>query len=262
MSETFDKKSFLEKLKAKIASWFQKPVPKERPFAARRMARARESQFGSMTTIDNTPDGSFDNIRKWHKIASSDAFRKKFDIRIVDEIRRICFQLHLPGNAEELAISIYRKARVAKITNGRRYQWIAAASVYAACRVSGFPRTLEEFAEATQLHPKNIGRTYIAMKRTLKFGVETLGPVDQVHRIALVAGIPQETEEIAVKLLENQSYGGKPTTLAATALYLASVAKGGACTQSQLAKAAGINENSIRNCYQQYKTEMIDSKLR
>ncbi len=257
MSETFDKKSFFEKLREKIASWFKKPAPKGRQLRVlARMAFERSSRFGSMTTIDNTPDGSFDNIQKWHKIASVDAFRKKFDIRIVDEIKRICFLMHLPQNTQEMAISIYRKARVAKVTNGRRYQWIAAASVYAACRVSGFSRSLEEFAEAAQLQPKNIGRTYLAMKRALKFGVETMRPVEQIHRIALVVGIPHETEDIAVKLLENQSYGGKPTTIAATALYLASVAKGGQYTQSQLAKAAGINENSIRNCYQQFKVEM------
>ena len=254
MSGTFDKKSFFEKLKAKIASWFKKPVPKGRQIKVlARMAFERSSQFGSMTTIDNTPDGRFDNIQKWHKITSVDAFRKKFDIRIVDEIKRICFLMHLPQSTQEMAVSIYRKARVARVTNGRRCQWISAASVYAACRVSGFPRTLEEFAGVAQLQPKNIGRTYLTMKRVLKFGVEAIGPVEQVHRIALVVGISQETEEIAVKLLENQSYGGKPTTLAATALYLASVANGGQCTQNQLAKAAGINENSIRNCYQQFE---------
>jgi transcription initiation factor TFIIB len=214
-----------------------------------------------MTTIGKSPDGSsrYDKIKKWHKIFTSAAFRKKYNIKIVNEIKRVCFLMHLPKNAEDTAISIYRKARIAKITNGRRFEWIAAASVYASCRVSGFPRSLEEFAAVTQLHPKNIGRVYLVMKRTLHFPVDAVGPSSQVHRIALIAGITPEAEGLAVKLLEKQSYGGKPTTLAATALYIAAVQKGSTCTQSKLARAAGINENTLRNCYQQYKVEMAVS---
>lgn len=234
-----------------------KIVPRRAPFL-KRVCRMRSDSFGLMTTIGKAPDGSsrYDKIKKWHKIFTSAAFRKKYNIKIVNEIKRVCFLMHLPKNAEEMAISIYRKARIAKITNGRRFEWIAAASVYASCRVSGFPRDLDEFATATELHPKNIGRTYLVMKRVLRLPVDTVGPLTQVHRIALMAGIAPEAEGLAVKLLEKQSYGGKPTTLAATALYVAAVQKGSGCTQSKLAKAAGINENTLRNCYQQYKLEM------
>jgi transcription initiation factor TFIIB len=246
-----DKKSFLERLKAKLASFLS-----EKRIETKSLARMRSGQFGTLTTIAADYDANFDNIRKWHTITASDSFRKKFNIRIVNEIKRVCFAMHLPANAEDMAISIYRKARIANITSGRRFDWIAAASVYAACRVSGFPRSLEEFAKVTELQPKNIGRTYLAMKRTLKFSADSAGPATQVHRIALTAGMPQQAEELAVKLLENQQYGGKPTTLAATALYVASLATDGKCTQSKLAKAAGIDVNSIRNCYQQFKVQM------
>jgi transcription initiation factor TFIIB len=232
-------------------------VPKQKS-ALKRCVRMRSVQLDIMTTIGKSPDGGsrYDKIKKWHKILTSSAFRKKYNIRIVDEIKRICFLMHLPQIAEDMAISIYRKARVAKITNGRRVELIASASVYASCRVSGFPRSLDEFATATRLQPKNIGRVYLVIKRTLHLPIDAVGPSTQVHRIALTAGVTPETEMLAVKMLENQKYGGKPTTLAATALYVAAVHKGSGITQTQLAKAAGIDVNTLRNCYQQYKFEM------
>lgn len=251
------KKKILDKLKSILAPSRSKHVPKKQ-FALKRLIRTRSSQFGIMTTIGESPDGSsrYDNIRKWHKIFSSEAFRKKYNIKIVDEIRRICSLMHLPKDAEDSAVLVYRKARIKKITNGRRYEWIAAACVYASCRMLGFPRSLEEFASVSELHPKNIGRTYFELKRTLRLPVDVVGPLTQIHRIALNAGINPDVEMLAVKLLESQDYGGKPETLAATALYVASVQKGFDCTQGKLAKAAGICENTLRNCYQQYKVQM------
>jgi transcription initiation factor TFIIB len=209
-----------------------------------------------MTTIGKTPDGSsrYNKLKEWHKRSTSAAFRKKYNLKIIDEIKRICFLMHLPKNAEEMAFKIYRKARTNGITNGRRCEWIAAASVYAACRVSKFPRGLEELAEVTQLLPKNIGRVYKVMRRTLDLpDADPASPLIQIHRIALIAGLSSEIEKLAVKLLEKQSYGGKPATLAATALYAASKKKGEKITQSKLAKAAGINVNSLRNCYNNTK---------
>jgi len=225
----------------------------------KRCGRMRPAAFGLMTTIGKTPDGSsrYNKMKEWHKRSTSAAFRKKYNLKIVDEIRRICFRMHLPKNAEAMAFKIYRKARINKITNGRRCEWIAAACVYASCRVSGFPRSIEEFAKVAQLQPKSIGRTYLVMKRTLGLpDADSAGPLIQIHRIALIAGLSPEIEKLAVKMLEKQLYGGKPTTLAATALYVASAAKGGKCTQSKLAKAAGINENSLRNCYQNFNSRL------
>lgn len=257
-SKNRGKKSLLEKLRKKLGITLSKRITKD-PHKMKGLACMRIVHFDHMTTIGKTPDGSsrYDRIKKWHQIANSTSFRKKYNIKIVNEIRRICFRMHLPKNVEAMAFTIYRKARIAKVTNGRRYAWIAAASVYAACRVYNFSRTLDEFTEATNLHSKNIGRTYLVLKRELKINANASDPLSQVHRIALIAGIPSETEEIAIKLLEDQSYGGKPTTIAATALYLASELKGKKYTQSKLAKAAGINENTLRNCYQQYKEVFI-----
>jgi transcription initiation factor TFIIB len=257
-SEKKGKKKVVDRLKEKLASSIRKLVPEKKKTEKkilRRMASMRSDQFGIMTTIGKSPDGSsrHDNLKKWHKITSAEAYRKKYNIKIVKEIRRICSLLHLPKNAENSAILIYRKARIKKITNGRRYEWIAAACVYASCRMMGFPRSLEEFAKASDLHPKNIGRTYLKLKRILKLPVDLVGPQTQIHRIALNAKVSTEVEMLAAKLLKKQDYGGKPETLAATALYVASVQKGFNCTQTKLAKAAGICENTLRNCYQEYK---------
>lgn len=248
-------------LKAKLAPLMPKKRAEGSLRLTKSMARMRLGSFGTMTTIGEFRDVAFDSdgyggIKKWHTRVSSEAFRKKFNIRIVNEIKRVCFAMHLPPNAEDMAMNIYRKARIANVTSGRRFDWIAAACVYASCRMSGFPRALDEIAEAAELQPKTIGRTYLAMKRALNLPADAAGPATQVHRIALTAGVPQETVELAVKLLENQQYGGKPTTLAATALYVASLATDGTLTQEKLAKAAGINVNSVRNCFQQYKMQM------
>jgi|GEM_PF-4047426 len=161
--------------------------------------------------------------------------------------------MHLPKNAENTAMNIYRKARLKKVTNGRRFQWIAAASVYASCRMLDFPRSLAEVAKASGLHRKQVGRTYLEMKRQLKLPVDSTDPSTQVHRIALVAGINSEIESEAFTLLNKLAYGGNPVTLAATALYVASARSGKRCTQRKLAKAAGVCVNTIRNCFLQYR---------
>ena len=88
----------------------------------------------------------------------------------------------LPRNVRETAAMIYRKAVNKNLIRGRSIEGVVAASLYAACRQCGVPRTLDEVANSSRVGRKEIGRTYRFMTRELKLKLMPTKPQDYVQR--------------------------------------------------------------------------------
>ena len=77
----------------------------------------------------------------------------------------------------------HKKAVDKRLIRGRSIeQGVAAASLYAACRRCGVPRTLDEIGQASRTGRKEIGRTYRFMVRELKMKIMPTGPEDYISR--------------------------------------------------------------------------------
>jgi len=82
-------------------------------------------------------------MRKWHARTKVDKSQRNL-VSGLQEIERLTGQLDLSSNIGEEAAIIYRHAAEKGIFRGRSIELMATASVYAACRNLGVPRTLDE----------------------------------------------------------------------------------------------------------------------
>ncbi len=168
------------------------------------------------------------------------------------ELRRLRDVLHIPYDVHENAAMVYRKALREGLVRGRSIAGVVAASLYAACRTAGTPRTLREIAQASMRSWKEVARDYRLLGRSLSFSTPSDNPEKFVSRIASKAGIDQRTQVQAIEILREARrrdgiVGKHPLGLAAAALYMASLRAGERKAQKDVASAAGVTEVTIRN---------------
>jgi transcription initiation factor TFIIB len=170
------------------------------------------------------------------------------------ELTRLTDKLHVPRDVEEQAALIYRKVLDRGLIRGRSITSIAAASLYAACRLTRTPRSLREVVTASTKSRREIARNYRLVQRSLNQKMPVDEPVKYVPKIASKVGLDQNMQNLAVDLLrkakQRKAIVGKgPLGLAAAALYIATVMTGEKVTQRVLARAANVTEVTVRNRY-------------
>ncbi|MBI5859672.1 MAG: transcription initiation factor IIB, partial [Nitrosarchaeum sp.] len=169
-------------------------------------------------------------------------------------------KLALSDAVIEKAAYSYRKAIEKKLVRGRSISAMIASALYAACRDTETPRTLNDVGEAANLKKKDIARCYRLLHRELDLKMPVVDPIQCVARIASRIGITEKTKRYAAKVLKisqehEESAGKDPMGLAAAALYLACVKNGEDITQRDIAEAASVTEVTIRNRYKGLKLD-------
>ena len=150
----------------------------------------------------------------------------------------------------------YRKAVNKNLIRGRSIEGVVAASLYAACRQCGVPRTLDEVANSSRVGRKEIGRTYRFMTRELKLKLMPTKPQDYVQRFCSELKLSGEVQSKAAEILKDASEkeltsGRGPTGVAAAAIYISSILCNERRTQREVADVAGVTEVTIRNRYKE-----------
>jgi len=201
-------------------------------------------------------------LRKWQIRASLHGTARRNLLHAMTELDRLTEKLHLPSSIQEMAAVIYRKAFGKDLVRGRCIAAIAAAALYAACRYTKIPRTLNEVAEASVRKRGELARCYRLLVRTLDIQMPVDDPLDYVSKIGEKAGISSRTQGIAMKIVheakrKHVTSGKDPSGLAAAALYIASQFQNEMVTQSELSRAADVTEVTVRN----RKKELVE-KLR
>jgi len=169
----------------------------------------------------------------------------------VTEIKRIIQAMHLPDIVAETAEDIYRRAQGKDLILRGTIVGFAAASVYAACRIRGIPRTLREVSEVSSEDVKAIARMYRIIVTELDVSVELDTPLKHVPRITSDVGLSHRAETLASRLLltvmdTGHHIGKSPEGLAASSLYIACKMIGESCTQKKLSDASGVSPLTIR----------------
>ncbi len=170
----------------------------------------------------------------------------------LSELNRLKDKLALSDAVIEKAAYIYRKAIEKKLVRGRSISAMIASALYAACRDTETPRTLNDVAEAGNTKRKEIARCYRLLYRELDLKMPVVDPIHCVARISSLLEIAEKTKRYAVKVLKvakehEESAGKDPMGLAAAALYLACVKNGEEMTQRDIAEASNVTEVTIRN---------------
>jgi len=168
------------------------------------------------------------------------------------ELRLMKDKLALSDAVIEKAAYIYRKALDKKLVRGRSISAMIAASLYAACRDTETPRTLNDITAAINIKRKDLTLCYRILVKELDLKMPVVDSVQCIARIASKAELSEKIKRYAVKILkkaeQNRILAGKdPMGLAASALYISSLRMRVNCTQKILAQAAGVTEVTVRN---------------
>lgn len=189
--------------------------------------------------------------------------------RAMNELNRLADTLHLPNGVRERSAFIYREALEEDLIKGRTITGFVAASLYASCRQSRIPRSLQEVSEASTRDHKDVSRTYRFLLRELDLKMPVDYPMKFVPRIASKVDVSRETDRLTVEILQEARrrkalIGKDPRGIAAAALYMACKTNDERRTQKDIAKAAGTTEVTLRNRLRDLEnvvehTDLLDS---
>ena len=195
---------------------------------------------------------SIDRLRTWDNRSQAHSSTERNLRQALSEMDKLKDKLTLTDTVIEKAAYIYRKAIERKLVKGRSIHGLVAACVYAACRMTETPRTLDDVAVGINIKRKDVARSYRIIFRELDLKIPVADPVKGVSRIASVAGLGEATKRKALLLLNKAKKigmvaGKDPMGIAAAALYLACISTGGSKTQKEISIASGVTEVTIRN---------------
>lgn len=161
-------------------------------------------------------------------------------------------RLVLSDILKENAIGLYKKVIENNILKGRPVDAMVAATIYAACRDSGIPCTLNDITEETGLRKNSIARCYRAIYVTLNLQMPVSDLKQCVLRITKDMGISDNVKQRAMIILDNAKKrnhlaGKDPMGVSAAAIYLATMDAGEKISQGELARISMLTQVTIRN---------------
>ena len=129
---------------------------------------------------------------------------------------------------------------------------IMAAATYAGCREMETPWTLKDIAAASNIKRKDIARNYRMLLSELDFKVPSADPMKCIVKVANKANLSENTKRQAIStmndIIKKEIPAGKdPMGIAATVLYISCLKTGENKTQTQIARAAGVTDVTVRN---------------
>jgi transcription initiation factor TFIIB len=200
-------------------------------------------------------------LRKWQIRSRVHSSTDRNLAQAMAELERLSSKVNIAPPLKEKAAVFYRKALEKGLVRGRSINAIAAASLYAACRKSGSPKTLTEIAEASLVNKKDVARCYRLLLQELDFHMPISDPLTYVSRIAEKNHVSGKTQGAAIAILRDArqkrfSAGKDPMGMAAAALYIACVQNNEKITQKDIAEAAGVTEVTVRNRYKALKMQL------
>ncbi|PSP81693.1 transcription initiation factor IIB 2 [Halobacteriales archaeon QS_8_69_73] len=195
-------------------------------------------------------------LRTWNERFRTRDSKERNLKQALGEIDRMASALGLPENVRETASVIYRRALDEDLLPGRSIEGVATASLYAAARQAGVPRSLDEVERVSRVEKMELTRTYRYIIRELNLEVKPADPESYVPRFASDLELSDEVERRARELIEAAREDGilsgkSPVGLAAASVYASALLCNEKVTQSEVSEVADISEVTIRNRYKE-----------
>jgi transcription initiation factor TFIIB len=180
------------------------------------------------------------------------------------EIRRIDGALDLPESLRDRACRLYRQAAGDDLIRGRSIEAMAAASVYAACRCAGLPRTLEAIGATTAVSDERVRNASTVLNRELQLPTVPMEPPECVPKLTSVLDVSSATRQRAVELATRVANSGvatgcNPAGVAAGCVYQAAQERGELLSQAALADAADVTPMTVRVRWNELQTALGDN---
>ena len=202
--------------------------------------------------LTSTMKSSIERLRTWDSRTQAHSSADRNLRHALNEMDKLKDKLALTDAVIEKAAYIYRKAMEKKLVRGRSIQGLVAACLYASCRNTETPRTLDDIAKGINIRRKDVARCYRLIFRELELKMPVVDPVKGVSRIASIAKLTEKSKRRAIDILEKAKKlgivaGKDPMGIAAAALYLACISTGEVKSQKDISIASGVTEVTIRN---------------
>jgi transcription initiation factor TFIIB len=175
-------------------------------------------------------------------------------------------KLGLSEAISEKSAYFYRKIKARKSKTGRSTAALITACLYAACRFTNSPRTIIDVVSVSTISKKLLQKIYRDIVKELDLTLESFDPLDFVTRLASNVNASERTRRKAIKLLIRARKAGiitgkHPMGMTAAALYFACALNNENISQTQISKASGITNVTIRKQYQTLKNSFGISPL-
>ncbi len=213
---------------------------------------SRTNKDVSGKPLSSSMRSTIDRLRLWDNRSQAHTAGDRNLRQAFSQLLALKEKLGLSDVIVEKTAYIYRKAHERKLIRGRPISAFLCASLYAACRDIGTPRTIKDISRVGGVKLKQINKCYRTLIEGLEMKMPIIDPIKCVSRVANKVGVSEKTKREAVAILKEYEKGGNtsgksPMAVAATAVYLATLKSGEGFSQKDVAHAANVTEVTIRN---------------
>jgi transcription initiation factor TFIIB len=170
----------------------------------------------------------------------------------MSDVKRLATDLHLGPQVARRASAICGDAFSMHLGHDLPPQILSAAALYVGCREAQKPVTLKDLAYASHSDPRAVGRCYVRLIERMHISRPELNENGYVYHLTLKRPVSEQALKQSQEIIDginSKGLGGRnPMTLAAAALYIACCNLGEIITQAEVAEAAGVGEQSVRDC--------------
>lgn len=224
------------------------------PLTRSRHDRGLSTEIGRCTRVKGHKRRQWARLRRQHQRTKIRSKRERNQVYGFTEIRRLVSALSLPERIRDQACSLFRSAQEENLLRGRTIEGFACAGVYAACRVGGISRTVDELLEVSKATAGEHHAAYDALNRELGLPIAPAKPVEYLPRFASELDCSAETRRHARELAgravaEGYANGRNPSGVAAGCLYLAGQLTDEGLTQAAAADVADVTPVTVRKTY-------------
>jgi transcription initiation factor TFIIB len=221
----------------------------------------RTDRDASGNILDTAMRSRMQRLRTWDirsQAHISDAKNRKHAFTQLSILKD---KLNLSDAVIEKTAYIYRKAQERLLIRGRMISGMLAAAIYIACREMGTPRTLNDIATVNNMKRKELARNYRLLYFELDLRVPIIDPMKCIVKVANKANLTENTKRQALDIMSQAikkeiSAGKDPMGLAAAILYISCLKTGENTTQTDVARASGKTEVTIRNRFTELKGKL------
>ncbi len=162
-------------------------------------------------------------------------------------------RLSLPSSVRELSASYYREVLDLNLIHGRSIDDMISACVYIACQKFHISRTYDEIAEVLGVKTKVLARNSRLIKSKLNIKFTPVSPSEYIPRYVSNLGLSPQVETKSLEIIheiKDKNISGKPSALAASAIYLACRILSEKVSQDKIAECTNVSPVTIRKRYQ------------
>jgi transcription initiation factor TFIIB len=221
----------------------------------------RTDRDASGNILDTAMRSRMQRLRTWDIRSQAQSSAAKNRKQAFTQLSILKDKLNLSDAVIEKTAYIYRKAQERLLIRGRTISGMLAAAIYIACREMGTPRTLNDIATVNNMKRKELARNYRLLYFELDLRIPIIDPMKCIVKVANKANLTENTKRQALDIMRQAikkeiSAGKDPMGLAAAILYISCLKTGENTTQTDVARASGKTEVTIRNRFTELKGKL------